>query len=142
MTEQPEQPAEQPAEPAPRPASQLLKYARSRDDQSFTWRIAAAMMVRAREIEFYELVPSERQLVDWTLDNPMVPNGTMVNFVSTTPTIAANVTITANGAVSTEGIPDDDIQYVVNTVWPKVAASLFESKPPSTTTGHSAARTA
>lgn len=138
MTEQPEQPAE----PVLTPPSQLLKYARARDDQDFTWRIAAAMMVHAREQEFFELVPAERQLVGWTLDNPMVPNGTMVNFVSTTPAIAANVTITANGAVSTAGVPDSDIQYVVNTVWPKVAASLFEPKPASTTTGHSAGRTA
>ena len=104
-------------------ASQLLKYARARDDQQFGWRIAAAMQVRAQEIAAWDLAPASRAFTDWVLKNPMVPHERMTAFVSTTPTIAANVTVEA-GTVNTDGGPDDDIQFVVNEVWDRVADSL------------------
>ncbi|MFM9430073.1 hypothetical protein [Arthrobacter sp. MP_2.3] len=106
--------------------SQLLKYARAKDDQSFVWRIAAAMMVKAQEIEFWDLQPASRALVDFVLDNPMQAVPAMVNHVSTNPSIAENVTV-SNGTVSTEDVPDGDIQYVVGDKWDRVADSLYTS---------------
>jgi len=103
--------------------SNLLKYARARDDQDFGWRIAAAMMVRAQEIENDELSPASRAFTDWVLKNPMVPHERVIAFVSTSLVIAANVTIEA-GMVSTAAVPDEDIQQVVNEVWDRVADSL------------------
>ena len=103
--------------------SNLLKYARARDDQDFGWRIAAAMMVRAQEIENDELSPASRSFTDWVLKNPMVPHERVIAFVSTSPVIAENVTIDA-GMVSTAAVPDGDIQTVVNQVWDRVAESL------------------
>lgn len=108
--------------------SKLLKYARARDDQNFGWRISAAMMVRAQEIESWDLSESSRAFTDWVLKNPMVPHERMIAFVSTSPAIAANVSV-ESGAVSTEGVPDDDIQFVVNQVWDKVADSLAAGVP-------------
>lgn len=103
--------------------SNLLKYARARDDQDFGWRIAAAMMVHAQELDTQELAPPSRAFTDWVLKNPMVPHERVIAFVSTSPSIAANVTVEA-GTVSTAGVPDDDIQFVVNEVWDRVADSL------------------
>jgi len=104
--------------------SNLLKYARARDDQNFIWRIAAAMMVHAQEVEHWELPDQQRELVAWVLANPMVAHQTMVNHVSTNTAIAANVVV-ENGAVNTDNVPDDDIQYVVNGAWDAVALSAF-----------------
>jgi hypothetical protein len=103
--------------------SNLLKYARARDDQDFGWRIAAAMMVRAQDIETDDLPPASRAFTDWVLKNPMVPHERVIAFVSTSPVIAEHVTI-ESGTVSTAGVPDEDIQTVVNEVWDRVAESL------------------
>jgi NACalpha-BTF3-like transcription factor len=54
----------------------------------------------------------------------MVAHQTMVNHVSTNTAIAANVVV-ENGAVNTDSVPDDDIQYVVNQAWDAVALSAF-----------------
>jgi hypothetical protein len=104
--------------------SNLLKYARAKDDQNFIWRIAAAMMVHAQEIEHWELSEQQRALVTWVMLNPMVAHQIMVNHVSTNTAIAANV-IVENGAINTDSVPDDDIQYVVNQAWDAVAVSAF-----------------
>lgn len=109
--------------------SDLLKYARARDDQEFVWRIAAAMMVRAQETEFWEVTVNERSLINWVLNNPMAVPQTMVSHVATNATIAAGVVI-ENSAVDTSGIPDGDIQYVVNDKWARVANSLFSEENP------------
>jgi len=104
--------------------SNLLKYARAKDDQNFIWRIAAAMMVHAQEIEHWDLPANQRAFVTWVFANPMVAHQTMVNHVATNTSIAANVVV-ENGAVSTDSVPDDDIQYVVNQAWDAVALSAF-----------------
>lgn len=109
--------------------SDLLKYARARDDQDFIWRIAAAMMVRAQETEFWDLPVNERSLVNWTLNNPMTAPAFMINHVSTNSSIAANITV-ENGTVTTSGIPDGDIQFVVNEKWARVANSMFTEAAP------------
>lgn len=109
--------------------SNLLKYARMRDDQTFIWRIAAAMMVRAQEKEFdTALTANAKSLVNWTLNNPMVAPPAMVNHLSTNPTIAANVSVTPS--IDTTQVPDADIQYVVNEKWDVVANSMFASTEP------------
>lgn len=104
-------------------SSNLLKYARARDDQDFGWRIAAAMQVRAQEMESWELSEASRSFTNWVLNNPMVPHERMTAFVSTSPSIAANIII-ESGAVTTAGVPDADLQYVVNEVWDRVAGSM------------------
>ena len=109
--------------------SDLLKYARARDDQEFVWRIAAAMMVRAQETEFWDLPVNERSLVNWTLNNPMTAPPSMVNHISTNPAIAANI-VTENGGVVTSGVPDGDIQFAVNEKWGRVSNSMFSESAP------------
>lgn len=109
--------------------SDLLKYARARDDQDFIWRIAAAMMVRAQETEFWDLPVNERSLVNWTLNNPMTAPPFMINHVSTNSSIATNITV-ENGTVTTSGVPDGDIQFVVNEKWARVANSMFTEAAP------------
>lgn len=108
--------------------SNLLKFARARDDRNFIWRIAAAMMVRAQETEFWDLDTNSRSLVNWTLNNPMVAPAEMVNHLSTNTTIAANVDVTAT--VDTSAVPDGDIQFVVNERWSAVANSMFANSTP------------
>ena len=119
--------------------SDLLKYARAKDDQTFVWRIAAAMMVRAQETEFWDLPTNSRSLVNWVLNNPMVAPQEMINHVSTNPSIAANVSV-ANG-IDTSGVPDGDIQFVVNEKWERVADGMFSNNVPvakkPTTAGNS-----
>lgn len=104
--------------------SLLLKYARARDDSDFVWRISAACAVRAQEQEFWEVSPESRKLIDYVLANPMAPVPAMVNHLSTSPAIAANVSV-ENRTVDTSAVPDDDIQYVVNEKWDTVAKSMF-----------------
>lgn len=108
--------------------SDLLKYARARDDQNFVWRISAAMMVRAQEMEFWDLATNSRSLVNWVLNNPMVCPAEMLNHVSTNPAIAANVNV--ESGVDTSGVPDADLQFVVNEKWDRVADSMFNSNVP------------
>lgn len=104
--------------------SNLLKFARARDDADFPWRIAAAMMVYAQQIEQWEISAASKMLVQWVFDNPMVAPSQMVNHVSTNVAIAANVNIDM-GRVDTSAVPDDDIQYVVQEKWDRVAETLF-----------------
>lgn len=113
--------------------SQLLKYARARDDQDFVWRIAAAMMVKAQEIEKWELTPESRQLVTFVIENPMEAVPAMVNHVSTNPAIAENVDV-SNGTVNTSAVPDGDIQFVVGDKWDRVAETVYQAPPASGTT--------
>lgn len=107
--------------------SDLLKFARARDDQNLIWRISAAMMVRAQETEFWDLDTNSRQLVNWVLDNPMVSLPDMVNHVTTNTSIAANVNVDG-GIIDTSGVPDADIQFVVNDKWQRVADGAFNAK--------------
>lgn len=108
--------------------SNLLKYARAKDDQNFVWRIAAAMMVRAQEMEFWDLSVHSKSLVNWTLNNPMIAPAAMVNHVATNPQIAANVSVTP--MIDTSSVPDTDIQFVVNEKWDRVAESMFTGVEP------------
>lgn len=104
--------------------SNLLKYARARDDQDFRWRIAAAMQLKAQEVAQFELTPAERALTDWVLANPMVPLERMVAAVAVNPAVAAQVTL-ADDRVDTSGVPDGDIIFVVSTEWPDVAQQMY-----------------
>lgn len=107
-------------------ASLLLKYARARDDANFVRRISAALIVRAQEQEFWDLsnAPEVRSLVSYVLAHPMETVPAMVNRVSTSPAIAANISIT-NDMVDTSAVPDDDLQFVVNDQFATVAKGMF-----------------
>ncbi|MFC3299648.1 hypothetical protein FJV46_10735 [Arthrobacter agilis] len=111
--------------------SDLLKYARARDDTDFVSRIAAAMTVRAQEIELFELSPPSRALCSWVLENPMQVVDRMVAHVSTSPGIAANVTV-SEGTVDASTVPDADIQYTVNEKWDAVAGYLHRGTESTT----------
>lgn len=104
--------------------SQLLKYARARDDADFVRRISAALIVRAQEQEFWDLAPEVRSFVDYVLEHPMEPVPAMINRVSTNPGIAALISI-ENNVVDTSAVPDNDIQYVVNDQFGLAAKSMF-----------------
>lgn len=110
------------------PDLDLLKYTRARDDRNFIWRIAGAMVVKAQEIEEWDLSPESRQLVTNVIDNPMEVVPAMVNHVSTNPTIAANVSVN-DGAVDTSAVPDSDILFVVGDKWDRVARSVYQAPP-------------
>lgn len=104
----------------------LLKYARARDDQDFTWRVTAALTVKA---QYMADVPGDssvegRAMRDWVLDNPMVPIEMMTAFAATMPEIAANVTIDG-GTVDTAHVLDTDISYIVGAKWDTVAKHRF-----------------
>jgi hypothetical protein len=104
--------------------SNLLKFARLRDDREFVWRVAAAMSIRAQEIEAWDLDANQRALVEWVLNNPLTTPYAMLNQLAINPGILAQVSMEA-GVIDASAVPDDDIQYVVNDRWITVAAAMF-----------------
>lgn len=106
--------------------TQLLKFARARDDQDFVWRVTAALTVQAQYMADEPAGASVPGLAmrDWVLDNPMTPIDMMTAFAATMPEIAANVTI-IDGAVDTSGARDEHINYIVGVKWDTVAAHRF-----------------
>lgn len=112
--------------------SELLKYARARDDQNFRWRIAAAMTLRAQTLANQADLPMpSKQLVDWVLENPMQAHQAMVTAVSVNAGVAANITV-VDSAVRTDAVPDADIIKVVANQWDAVSARIQRV---ATTTG-------
>ncbi|ALE05503.1 hypothetical protein AL755_08460 [Arthrobacter sp. ERGS1:01] len=107
--------------------SELLKYARARDDQEFVWRVSAAMTVEAQ----YKLGAQPdmsleaHKLMDWTLDNPLTPDALMISFASTDQNVAKDITVT-EGAVNTSAVTDAAIRAVVGARWDIVAKRRFE----------------
>lgn len=106
--------------------TELLKYARTRDDYQLRERITAALMVEA--LYRVEAKPDQTvealSMTNWILDNPLQPIGLMTAFAATMPEIAAKVTI-ADGAVDTSEVLDSDIRYIVGAKWDAVAAKTF-----------------
>lgn len=106
--------------------SELLKYARARDDQDFVWRVSAAMTVEAQ----YKLganpdmTVEARKLMDWTLDHPLVSDDLMICFASTDENVAKDITVT-DGAVNTSDVTDTAIRAVVGARWDIVAKRRF-----------------
>ena len=107
------------------PESQLLKFARVRDDQEFKWRIGAAMTLKAQALENDGNVSAaSRLLINWVLDNPLQVPFPMLAQVITNGTVAGNVSI-ADNVINTSAVPDGDIEYVVGATWDTVANLIF-----------------
>jgi len=104
----------------------LLKYARARDDSTFGLRVSAALMVEALyRVEAKPAMSVEaKAMMNWVLDNPLQPIELMNAFAATHQPISDAVTIT-DGAVSTAGVHDSDITYIVGAKWDAVATKRF-----------------
>lgn len=104
----------------------LLKYARARDDQDFVWRVAAAVLLEARYK--YEANPpmslEAHKLMDWALDAPLQAPPLMVAFVAADAAVAEGVVVD-NGAVITSGASDAAIKAAVGASWETVARQMF-----------------
>lgn len=104
--------------------SLLLKYARARDDRDFVWRISAAAMVCAQGHAADTSGTASRSLADYVLERPMSELPLLINHVSTSPDVAASITV-ENNIIDTSNVPDADIQSVVDAKWDLVAAAMF-----------------
>ncbi|QGZ17319.1 hypothetical protein SEA_POWERPUFF_21 [Arthrobacter phage Powerpuff] len=106
--------------------TELIKYARARDDQDFVWRVAAAVLLEARyKFEANPDMSAEsRKLMDWALDSPLNAPPLMVAFVAADPAVAAGVVVD-NGAVITSGASDAAIKTAVGASWETVARQMF-----------------
>ena len=108
--------------------SELLKYARARDDFEFVARVSAALMVKALyrvEARPTMTVEAER-MANWVVDNPLVPIDLMTAYAATMPEVAARVAV-ENGAVNTSEVLDNDISYIVDAKWNVVADKRFKA---------------
>lgn len=104
--------------------SELLKYARIRDDEEFRLRVAAAMQLRVEEMRAWDLTPRTKALIDWVDDHPLEAPDKMLAACVVNPTIAQNVEMDGL-AIRTDLVPDDDIKFVVADQWEAVGARLF-----------------
>lgn len=108
--------------------TELLKYARTRDDYEIRERVTAALMVEA--LYRVEAKPDQSveslAMTNWILDNPLQPIDLMTAFAATMPEIAARVTV-SGGAVDTSEVLDSDIRYIVGAKWDTVAAKRFSA---------------
>ncbi|UIW13437.1 hypothetical protein SEA_AMYEV_21 [Arthrobacter phage Amyev] len=106
--------------------TELIKYARARDDQDFVWRVAAAVLLEARyKFDANPTMSLEaRKLMDWALDSPLTAPPLMVAFVASDPNVAAGVTV-ENGAIDTSGASDAAIKAAVGYAWDTVARHMF-----------------
>ena len=98
----------------------LIATARAIDDPRFRWRVNAAALVTATT-KVNDPDGPEQWFAEYVLDNPMVPNATLLGLVAANQVIAATVTVDAFNTVNTEDVPDSDILYVVGEQWAKVA---------------------
>lgn len=99
----------------------LIDTARAMDDQRFTWRVMAAMLVKAKE-EFTKTANTNPwNFAVHVLKNPMTEERTMFALVAIDATVSAAVAVSSADTVSTEGVEDGDIQRVVNAEWNTVA---------------------
>lgn len=108
------------------PDMELLKYARTRDAVGFVHRVSGAMMKLAlyRLDTNADVSVESKALMNWVLDNPLQPVDLMVAFAATMPEINAQVTI-IDDAVSTDGVSDQHISYIVDAKWNTVADRMF-----------------
>lgn len=120
--------------------SELLKFARIRNDVEFVSRVGAAMSLHAQAIEpDGSLTNSARLLVNWVLDNPLEVPWPMLAQVITNGTVAENVTL-ENDVITGANVPDNDIKYVVGATWNTVA-DLIYSPSRSRSAGNTAGQT-
>lgn len=105
----------------------LLKYARTRDDYQLQERVSAALMLEA--LYRVEAKPDQSveavAMTNWILDNPLQPIDLMVAFAATMPEVAAKVTLLEGGGADTSEVLDSDIKYIVGAKWNAVATKRF-----------------
>ena len=103
--------------------SKLLKMARARDDQDLILRTAAALTVRAHEIQGWDLPVDTRALVVWVLANPMSEVKRALSFIVSNPAVSEKIAVT-NGVINSDAVTDDEIQFVVNESFDKIATAV------------------
>lgn len=102
--------------------SNLLRMARSRDDEEFILRVGAALTVHAQTLDKeLNLSVASRALVDWVLANPMTAMDKVYAFVSTVPAIAAKIEL-IDGRVNTAAVTDDEIIAAISAKWDQIAS--------------------
>lgn len=102
----------------------LIETARAMDDARFVWRVKAAMLIKAKEEFAKTPTTATKQAFDLAvlvLKSPMMDERTMVALVAVDPAVSELVAIADGDVVSTDAVPDADIQRVVNAEWPNVA---------------------
>ena len=98
----------------------LITTARAVDDPRFLWRVNAAALVTA-QAKASEPDGIEQWYAEYVLDHPLQGNPTLHALVAANAAIASTVTVDSYNTVNTEGVTDNDILYVVGTVWNLVA---------------------
>jgi len=104
--------------------SNLLKFARIQQNSDFVSRVAAATLIRARDIAGWELTTGQRSFITYVTGNPLVSVPDMVIAVATNAAVIGNVEI-ANGEADAVNVPDADIQFAVNENMFTVADKMF-----------------
>lgn len=97
----------------------LLSTARAMDDSVFRWRVMGACIQHAATYESLSGAGKEYALA--VLSAPHDVDTMMLCLVASNPVIAQAITTDNHGGVSSEGVPDGDILYIVNTSWDLVA---------------------
>lgn len=94
----------------------LLNIVRSLDDQRFIWRVKGAVIQTA----VAKLEDADQQHAAYAravLANPLGDAGKAPAIVAANPVIAAAITVDAYDTVSTEGVNDNDILFIVGDNW-------------------------
>lgn len=108
--------------------SDLLKFALVQRDETFVQRVSAAMLIYARYIDGNDMSVESKNMVDYVMENPLVPVREMVLTVAVNGTVTSKVSV-AKGVADASGVPDTDITYVVESQWNVVAAKAFPAVP-------------
>ncbi|MFF2029521.1 hypothetical protein [Arthrobacter sp. NPDC058192] len=107
--------------------TELLKYARIRDDYELQQRANAALLVQA----LYwvanppDMTLEQRLMRDWVVDHPLEPIELMTAYVANMPEVAAASTLLQGGGVDTSEVLDYSIKYIVEAKWNVVANNQF-----------------
>lgn len=103
----------------------LISTARVLDDDIFKWRVMGACIQHAATYTNME-EGADRRYALRVLSHPHVVDQMMLCLVASNPQVAASITVGADGAVDTAGVPDNDIKFVVAQSWGDVAEQIQE----------------
>lgn len=94
--------------------STLLKISRAMQDARFTWRVAAAMHLKAQGS--WNSGTTSGNFAKWILLNPQAPDPSMIALVASNPAVAAAITLDGEVA-DTDEVTDAAIQAAVEANW-------------------------
>lgn len=131
----------------------LNKIKRLTQNSDISERVGAAMFMRAKDIDLETASDADKGFVQWIMNNPLVPDQTMLALVATSDDVLANSTLpdpasnanaskqASNGgssvfpnqasdnAVVVDGVDDEAIEQAVADNWSKVAEKYTSSVP-------------